>query len=297
MLVKFRLSIYTMEKLHAFIKLVDANYFGKQKEQELIQLYESLLTIPAAATTTPIVQTPPVVTTTGKSTCQFIMKNGARKGEMCGKGCMKGNSLCSLHKEKPVQEVKKDTSEEKQVIDLTVTNIVSGEKSESITIENKESIPKEKNESIPKEKNESIPKEKKESIPKEKKESIPKEKKESIPKEKKETVPKEKKEAIPKKEKVMKEKKETVGEPCPNIVKTGDRIGTVCGNTTKSCPHHQPIHIRKSGDWSVLTGTNVLFDKKKQVVIGYLADEKQVFEENDEVRKVCSTYDLLYAKM
>jgi hypothetical protein len=247
-----------MEKIHGLIKLVDANYFGKQKEQELIQLYESLVT--------PIVQAPPVVTSTEKTTCQFIMKSGARKGEMCAKGCMKGN-LCSLHKEKPVQDVKKDTTtvnEEKQVIDLTVTTIVSDEKTESINIEKKEAIPKEK---------------------------TTKEKKEAIPKEKKEVIPKEKK------EKATKEKKETSGEPCPNVLKTGDRIGTVCGNTSKSCPHHKPIHIRKAGDWSVLTGTNVLFDKKKQVVIGYLLDEKQVFEENDEVRSVCITYDLLYLKM
>jgi hypothetical protein len=251
-----------MEKVHAFIKLVDANYFGKQKEQELIQLYESLATIPAA-TVTPIAPAPPVVTTTVKSTCQFIMKNGARKGEMCGKGCMKCNSLCSLHKEKPVEDVKKDTpkvNEEKQVIDLTVPNIVS-DKTESINIEKTETLPKDK---------------------------TTKEKKEVIPKEK---TTKEKK------EKATKDKKETSGEPCPNVLKTGDQIGTVCGNTTKSCPHHKPIHIRKSGDWSVLTGTNVLFDKKKQVVIGYLLDEKQVFEENDEVRAVCITYDLLYAKM
>ena len=88
-----------MEKIIAFIKLIDDNYFGNQKEKELITLYESL--------SVPFVSKPVAVTlvTTAKSTCTFTMKNGSRKGEVCGKGCMKGNSVCSLHKEKPVQEV------------------------------------------------------------------------------------------------------------------------------------------------------------------------------------------------
>ena len=48
-------------------------------------------------------------------------------------------------------------------------------------------------------------------------------------------------------------KEVTYFETCKVIVKTGERIGQVCGDTTKSCPHQKPIHIRKCDEWSVLT--------------------------------------------
>ena len=82
--------------------------------------------------------------------------------------------------------------------------------------------------------------------------------------------------------------------PCALVFKTGERKGEVCGNTTQTCPHHQAVRIRKWGEYSILSDTTILFDKKKQVILGYTQDEKAIFEENDDVRKASLMYDLAF---
>jgi len=216
-----------MSKITEFINIVNKTYFNNEKESELRQLYESIEENKPELKTN---SSPPVVSQ--KSLCTFIMKSGSRKGEACGKGCMKNNVLCSLHKEKPVEE-KKDHVEDKEKNTSVVTDSTTGKMEEK------------------------------------------------------------------KVQKVQKEKKDKVvpTEPCKSVFKTGDRIGQVCGDMTKSCPHQKPIHIRKCGEWSILTGTTVVFDKKRQVIIGYKQDDKHIFEENDEVRTACITYDLLFSNV
>lgn len=224
-----------MSKITEFINIVNKTYFNNEKESELHQLYESIQENKPELKTN---SSTPVVSQ--KSVCTFVMKSGSRKGEACGKGCMKNNTLCSLHKEKPVEEKKDhiEVSEEKEKDSSVVTESTTG-KTEDQKVKKVQ------------------------------------------------------------KEKPIKEKKDKVvsTEACKSVFKTGDRIGQVCGDTTKTCPHQKPIHIRKCGEWSVLTGTTVVFDKKRQVIIGYKQDDKHIFEENDEVRTACITYDLLFSKV
>jgi hypothetical protein len=94
------------------------------------------------------------------------------------------------------------------------------------------------------------------------------------------------------KETIKKDTKES--KPCALTLKTGERKGEVCGNTTQSCPHHQPLRIKKWGEYSMLSGTAILFDKTTQSVIGYIHNEHAVFEENDDVRKASLMYDLAF---
>lgn len=270
-----------MEKINVFISLVNKTYFNNEKELELKQLYQSIETIKSEVTN---VSTQNL---SSKPTCTFIMKSGSRKGEACGKGCMKNNVLCSLHKEKPDDKSNKtEMVEEKKTENNieTVNEIV--DKVDMINTVDKVDL----NNTVDMI-NTIVTKENKPSTAKPAKEKPVKDKpaKEKPVKEK---PVKDK----PVKEKKEKQEKQVNTEPCKCVFKTGERIGQVCGDTTKSCPHQKPIHIRKCDEWSVLTGTNVLFDKKRQVIIGYNQDDKKVFEENDEVRSVCITYDLAFSK-
>ena len=109
-----------MEKINVFISLVNKTYFNNEKELELKQLYQSIETIKTEVTN---VSTQNL---SSKPTCTFIMKSGSRKGEACGKGCMKNNVLCSLHKEKPDKNNKTEMVEEMKTENniKTVTEIV-----------------------------------------------------------------------------------------------------------------------------------------------------------------------------
>lgn len=98
----------------------------------------------------------------------------------------------------------------------------------------------------------------------------------------------------PKETKTEKKENTTEVKPCALILKTGDRKGEVCGNTTQSCPHHQPLRIKKWGEYAILSNTTILFDKKSQTIIGYTSNEKAVFEENEDVRKASLMYDLAF---
>jgi hypothetical protein len=89
-------------------------------------------------------------------------------------------------------------------------------------------------------------------------------------------------------------KKESKKKACKTIMKTGDRKGEQCGNTDETCPHSKAIHIKKWENYCFIKETNVLFDKNKQVIIGYKSNDTAVFEETEEVREACLKYDLLF---
>ena len=95
-------------------------------------------------------------------------------------------------------------------------------------------------------------------------------------------------------------KNDKTSNKCPIIVKHGVHAGTRCCNPLEngsdSCSLHQTIRIRRSGSYFIVKNTNVLFDYDTQTIIGYKKEDAYIMEENEEVRTVCTRYDLEFIK-
>ena len=83
-------------------------------------------------------------------------------------------------------------------------------------------------------------------------------------------------------------------EPCMMFIRNGPNSGTRCKKI--DCILHQPIRVKKVNDYYIIKDTNLLFDLKEQVIIGYMKNDQFLFEYNKDVEMGCIQYDLEYKK-
>jgi len=256
-----------MSRIEAFLTLINEKYFQSSKSLELQELWKSTEEEKIVCD---------FIMTQGKRKgeacgkehcllhvkkveCNFIMKSGLRKGQPCEKACKTHPTLCETHKKNESKtDAKSDTKTESKTNE---TN--SEEQSETDKKEDK----------------------KEETCKMVLKTGVNKGKtcgKKSVGMyctihDKKEV----------KKEKTCNVEISNTGEPC----------GKACESGKETCSIHETIRVKKFGNYYIIKDTNVLFNLETKSAIGYVNDGDCVFKQNEHVKQVCERFHIEFSSM